>query len=43
MADKIVNIQASTHVEKDFQQVHNIVVFHRSEVARKVNVGELRW
>ena len=42
MADKIVNIQASTHVEKDFQQVHNIVVFHRSEVARKVNTEMLQ-
>ena len=42
MADKIVNIQASIHVEKDFQQVHNIVVFHRSEVARKVNTEMLQ-
>lgn len=44
MADKIVNIQASTPVEKekDFQQVHDIVVFHRSEVARKVNTEMLQ-
>ena len=44
MADKIVNIQASTpgEKEKDFQQVHDIVVFHRSEVARKVNTEMLQ-
>ena len=42
MADKIVNIQASTPVEKDFQQVHDIVVFHHSEVARKVNTEMLQ-
>ena len=42
MADKKVNIQASTPVEKDFQQVHDIVVFHRSEVARKVNTEMLQ-
>ncbi len=44
MADKIVNMQASTPVEKekDFQQVHDIVVFHRSEVARKVNTEMLQ-
>lgn len=44
MADKIINMQASTLVEKekDFQQVHDIVVFHRSEVARKVNTEMLQ-
>ncbi|MBR0195781.1 MAG: hypothetical protein IJQ32_06055 [Paludibacteraceae bacterium] len=44
MADKTVNIQASTPVEKekDFRQVHDIVVFHRSEVARKVNTEMLQ-
>ena len=44
MADKIVNIQASTPVEKekDFQQVRDIVVFHHSEVARKVNTEMLQ-
>lgn len=42
MADIKVNIQASTPVEKDFQQVHDIVVFHRSEVARKVNTEMLQ-
>ena len=44
MADKKVNIQASTPVEKekDFRQVHDIVVFHRSEVARKVNTEMLQ-
>lgn len=44
MADKIVNMQASTPVEKekDFQQVHDIVVFHHSEVARKVNTEMLQ-
>ena len=44
MADKIVNMQASAPVEKekDFQQVHDIVVFHHSEVARKVNTEMLQ-
>lgn len=39
MAEKPANMQASTpvEIEKDFQQVHDIVIFHRSEVARKVN------
>ena len=39
MTEKPTNIQASTpaEMEHDFQQVHDIVVFHRAEVARKVN------
>ena len=44
MANKPANIQASTpaEMEQDFQQVHDIVVFHRAEVARKVNAEMLQ-
>lgn len=44
MTEKPTNIQASTpaEMEHDFQQVHDIVVFHRAEVARKVNAEMLQ-
>lgn len=44
MANKPANIQTSTPAEmvQDFQQVHDIVVFHRAEVARKVNAEMLQ-
>ena len=44
MANKPANIQTSTPAEmdQDFQHVHDIVVFHRAEVARKVNTEMLQ-
>ena len=44
MTKKPANTQASTpaEMEHDFQQVHDIVVFHRAEVARKVNAEMLQ-
>lgn len=44
MANKPANIQTSTpaEMEQDFRQVHDIVVFHRAEVARKVNAEMLQ-
>lgn len=44
MTKKSANLQASTptEIEHDFQRVHDIVVFHRAEVARKVNAEMLQ-
>ena len=44
MANQPAKIQTSTPAEmvQDFQQVHDIVVFHRAEVARKVNAEMLQ-
>lgn len=44
MANKPANTHTSTpaDMEHDFQQVHDIVVFHRAEVARKVNAEMLQ-
>ena len=44
MIEKHTNMQISTpnEMEQDFQQVHDIVVFHRAEVARKVNAEMLQ-
>ncbi|MBQ7631508.1 MAG: hypothetical protein IJS82_01950 [Paludibacteraceae bacterium] len=44
MTNEPANIQASTpaEMEHDFQQVHDIVVFHRAEAARKVNAEMLQ-
>ena len=44
MTNKPANIQAYTpaEMEHEFQQVHDIVVFHRAEVARKVNAEMLQ-
>ena len=44
MAKKSVNIQVSmpSEKEKDFRQVHDIVTFHRAEVARRVNTEMLQ-
>ena len=44
MINKPANIQTSapSEMERDFRKVHDIVVFHRAEVARKVNAEMLQ-